>query len=137
MKKTPLFRCPSGLAKALDDYKAYANVKGHQRLLLPGYAKERRHPRWHPDKEKCGGFVTTTESAAPVPFISPLPSAPGQSTAAQWEPGQHHCQAPKNVCLAFHQGLLIEAENPETPSCKTNQICSVHGNNKSLARKSA
>lgn len=51
-EKMPLFRCLPGLAKASDDYKAYANVKGHQRLLLPGYAKKHRHPQWRTDKEE-------------------------------------------------------------------------------------
>lgn len=136
-KNKPLFRCPSGLAKAFNGYKTYSNGKRHQRLLLPGYAKEQGQPGRHLDKEKCECFVRTTESAAQFPFISPLPFAPvpWDSTGFQWEPGQHCGQAPKNMCVTFNQRLLTEAENPEAPSCKTNQIYSVNGNNKSLASK--
>lgn len=81
-----------------------------------------------------GCFVRTTENAAPFSFILPLPFAPvqGDSTGCQWESGQHHHQLLKNVCVTFNQGLVREAENPETPSCKTDQICSVNGNNKIL-----
>lgn len=136
-KKTPLFRCPSGFAKAFNGYKAYANGKRHQRLLLPGYANEPGQPGWHLDKETCECFVRSRESAAPFPFSSPLPFAPvpWDPTGLQREPGQHHGQAPKSVCVTFNQRLWTEAETPEAPSCKTNQIYSVNGNNKSLASK--
>lgn len=52
------------------NYKAYANVKRHQRLFLPGYAKKHRHPQWRPNKKKCEWFIKITKTEASFLFIS-------------------------------------------------------------------